>query len=305
MARRLDDMAVAAVPVLFVVFWSSGFVGGKYGLPYAEPFTILSLRMIAVVALLGVVVALTRPAWPDAAIAGRTAVTGLLIHGLYLGGVFYSMYRGLSPAISALIVCLQPVVTSTVANRALGETVAARQWVGLALGLIGVFLVVYGNIRGGHDAPFAAWLAAFVGLAGITAGTIYQKRHGSSVDWRAGFLIQYGAAGWLFCMLAFAFEQRTVDWNIHLIGALAWMVLVLSLGTIWLLYFLIQRSAATQVTSLFYLVPPVTALEAWAIFGDKLGVPALIGMAACAVGVFLVNTPSAAKSRRSAERSTP
>jgi drug/metabolite transporter (DMT)-like permease len=300
MARRLEDMAVAAVPTLFVVFWSSGFVGGKYGLPYAEPFTLLSLRMIAVVAILGVVVMVTRPAWPDAAIVGRTAVTGLLMHGIYLGGVFYSIYRGLPPAISALIVCLQPVVTSTVANRVLGETVVMRQWIGLALGLVGVFFVVYGNIHGGDDAPSVAWLASFVALAGITAGTIYQKRHGSSIDWRAGFLIQYGAAGVLFCVLAFLFETRAVNWDVHLIGALAWMVLVLSLGTIWLLYFLIQRSAATKVTSLFYLVPPVTAVQAWIIFGDRLGVLALIGMAACAAGVFLVNTPagiSRAKSR--------
>jgi drug/metabolite transporter (DMT)-like permease len=300
MARRLDDMAVAAVPALFVVLWSSGFVGGKYGLPYAEPFTLLSLRMILVVAILGIVVVLTRPAWPDAAMVGRTAVIGVLIHGFYLGGVFYSMYRGLPPAITALVVCLQPVVTSTVANRVLGETVVMRQWIGLALGLVGVFFVVYGNIRGGENAPPAAWLASFVALAGITAGTIYQKRHGSSVDWRAGFLIQYSIAGALFCVLAFMFETRVVDWNIHLVGALAWMVLVLSLGTIWLLYFLIRRSAATRVTSLFYLVPPVTAVEAWLIFGDRLGVLALIGMAACAAGVFLVNTPagiSRAKSR--------
>lgn len=302
MARRLDDMAVAAVPALFVVFWSSGFVGGKYGLPYAEPFTLLSLRMMAVVAILGVVVALTRPAWPDTAMAGRTAVIGFLMHGLYLGGVFYSMYRGLPPAISALIVCLQPVVTSTVANRVLGETVIARQWVGLGLGLIGVFLVVYGNIRGGQNAPPAAWLASFTALAGITAGTIYQKRHGSAVDWRAGFFIQYAAAGVLFCILALLFETRVVDWNIHLVGALAWMVLVLSLGTIWLLYFLIQRSAATKVTSLFYLVPPVTALQAWIIFGDRLGVLALIGMVACAVGVFLVNTPAGVSAPRAKSR---
>lgn len=189
MARRLDDMAVAAVPALFVVFWSSGFIGGKYGLPYAEPFTLLSLRMIAVVAILGVVVVVTRPAWPDEAMTARTAVIGLLMHGLYLAGVFYSMYRGLPPAISALIVCLQPVVTSTVANRALGETVVLRQWIGLGLGLVGVLSVVYGNIHGGENAPPVAWLASFVALAGITAGTIYQKRHGSSVDWRAGFLI--------------------------------------------------------------------------------------------------------------------
>ncbi|HVG51039.1 MAG TPA: DMT family transporter [Xanthobacteraceae bacterium] len=292
MTRRVDDIAIYAAPVIFVVLWASGFVSGKYGLPYAAPFTFLSMRMIAVVVILTLIIFLMRPPWPDETSVRHSVVTGVLMHGCYLGGVFYSIYHGLPPALSALIVCLQPLVTSTVANRVLGETVILRQWIGLVLGLIGVFFVVYANIQGGAEAPVSAWVAAFIGLAGITAGTIFQKRFGGAIDWRPNFLIQYAAAGIIFCAGAILFERTVVYWNIHFIGALAWTVFVLSLGAIWLLYYLIARSAATRVTSLFYLVPPVTAIEAWIIFGDQLDKLSIAGMAACAAGVFLVNSPS-------------
>jgi drug/metabolite transporter (DMT)-like permease len=291
--RKLEQAAIYCAPAVFVVLWSTGFIGGKYGLPYAEPFTYLSLRMLLAVVLLGVIILATRPVWPEPRSIINSAIIGLLMQGLYLGGVFTAIWRGLSPALVALIVCLQPVVTSTVAGKILGERVILRQWIGLILGLAGVFLVVRGNI-GSVEAPLLAWIACFIALAGITAGTIYQKRVGGSVDWRAGLFIQNVVAGAVFYAIALMFETRVVDWNIHFIGALAWMVLVLSIGSIWLLYFLIRRSAATQVTSLFYLVPAVTAIQAWLIFGDRLDVYALLGMAACAGGVFLVNQRASA-----------
>jgi drug/metabolite transporter (DMT)-like permease len=287
--RRLEQAAIWCAPAVFVVLWSTGFIGSKYGLPYAEPFTFLTLRMLLVVAILGVVLLVTRPVWPSAAGLGHSAVTGMLMHGLYLGGVFVAINRGLPAALTALIVGLQPVLTSTLANRLLGERVLPRQWLGLAIGLAGVFLIVRGNITGGAGAPAIAWIASTVALIGITAGTLYQRRFGGNIDWRCGFLFQYGAAGVMFVVGAFALEKREVNWDPHFIGALAWMVLVLSLGAIWLLYFLIRRSAATRVVSLFYLTPPVTALMAWAMFGDKLDFISLAGMAACAAGVFLVN----------------
>jgi drug/metabolite transporter (DMT)-like permease len=294
MASRTEKLAVLAAPAVFVVLWSTGFIGGRYGLPYAEPFTYLSLRMLAVVGILTVILLVTRPQWPDEPLIARSAATGMLIHGVYLGGVFFAMSRGLSPAICALIVCLQPILTSTVANRLLGERVVLHQWIGLFLGLLGVFLVVYDNIDGDTGATSSAWVAAFTALGGITFGTIFQKRYGGTLDWRVGLFIQYAAAAILFCSAAILFETMRVDWDIHFIGALAWMVIVLSFGTVWLLYFLIARSAATRVSSLFYLVPPVTALQAWLIFGDKLGNLALAGMLACVAGVFLVNMRSAA-----------
>jgi drug/metabolite transporter (DMT)-like permease len=277
-----------------VFLWSTGFISSKYGLPYAEPFTLLSLRMGSLFAVLTIILMFARPVWPGRTGMAHASVTGLLMHGLYLGGVFFSIDRGLPPALSALIVGLQPVLTSTLANRLLGERVTPLQWAGLLLGLCGVFLIVRGNLSGGAAAPLIAWFAAVVGLVGITIGTLYQKRFASSIDWRANLLFQYAAAGVLVLVCALALEQRTVDWNIHLFGALAWMVLVLSLGAIWLLYWLIRRVSAARVVSLFYLVPPVTAVMAFVMFGDKLDLLSLAGMAACAGGVFLVNFRPAA-----------
>jgi drug/metabolite transporter (DMT)-like permease len=168
-----------------------------------------------------------------------------------------------------------------------------RQWLGLVLGLAGVYLIVRENITGGETQPLA-WPAAAVALIGITVGTLYQKRFGGGIDMRVGMLLQYMAAGTLFALGAYAFEQRTVQWTPQFIFALSWLVFVLSFGAIWLLYFLIRRSAATRVVSLFYLTPPVTALMAWLLFDERLPPLSLLGMAICVAGVFLVNWRPAA-----------
>jgi drug/metabolite transporter (DMT)-like permease len=288
MPRSLADFAIFAAPAMFVVLWASGFIGAKFGLAYAEPLTFLMLRMVAIVMLLGGVIAVTRPKWPDGAGIVHSALTGLMVHGLYLGGVFVSIENGLSAGLIALIVSLQPVLTSTIANRWLGERVLPRQWLGLVLGLAGVYLIVRENIAGGETHPLA-WPAAAVALIGISVGTLYQKRFGGGIDMRTGLLLQYTAAGTLFALGAFAFEHRTVQWTPQFIFALSWLVLVLSFGAIWLLYFLIRRSAATRVVSLFYLTPPVTALMAWFLFDERLPPLSLLGMAICVTGVLLVN----------------
>lgn len=299
MPRTWDEAVAFAAPGIFVVLWASGFVGAKYGLAYAEPLTFLMLRMGTVVALLAVIVLLTRPKWPSAGGIVQSAITGLMVHGLYLGGVFVSLENGLSSGLAALIVSLQPVLTSTVANRWLGERVLARQWLGLALGLIGVYLVLYEKTVTVGATPLA-WLAIIVALLGITIGTFYQKRGGGGIDWRPALCIQYAAAGLLFALGAFAIETRIVHWMPQFIFALVYLVLVLSLGGIWLFYFLIRRAAATRVTSLFYLTPPVTALMAWAMFGERLAPLALIGTAVCVAGVFLVNWAPDVKNEASA-----
>ncbi len=286
--RSLEDLAVFAAPAVFVVLWSSGFIGTKAGLFYAEPMTFLSLRMIAVIGVLALLVLITRPPWPRRAGALHNVVAGLLMQGLYLGGVFVSIFHGLPAGLTALVVSLQPVLTSTLANRWLGEKVALHQWVGLLLGLAGVFLVVQGKAAGG-ETSVPGWTAIFIALIGITIGTLYQKRFAGSVDWRSGLLIQYSAAGVPFGSAAYLFETRTVQWAPEFIFTLAWLVFVLSLGAIWLLYFMIRHSAATRVVSLFYLTPPTTALMAWALFDERLGPLALLGMAVCVAGVFLVN----------------
>lgn len=285
--RSLEDVVVIAAPAVFVVLWSSGFIGSKAGLPYAEPMTYLSLRMGALVLILGLLVLVTRPPWPSRSVALHNVVAGLLVHGLYLGGVFVSIAQGLPAGLSALIVALQPILTSTLANRWLGERVAYHQWAGLLLGLVGVWLVV--QDRAGGTAAMAAWIAIFIALLGITIGTLYQKRFAGGVDWRTGLFIQYAGSGLFFVAAAFAFETRVVHWTPQFILALGWLIFVLSLGAIWLLYFMIRRSAATRVASLFYLTPPVTALMAWLLFDERLAPLALVGMAVCVAGVFLVN----------------
>jgi drug/metabolite transporter (DMT)-like permease len=288
MPRTFEDVAIFAAPGVFVVLWASGFIGAKLGLPYAEPLTFLALRMFGVVVLLGLFMLIAGAKWPGREGALDSYVTGVLMHALYLGGVYISIAKGLPAALSALVVGLQPLLTSTIANRLLGERVAPRQWVGLVLGLSGVYLVVQDKATVGAATPLA-WIAAVVGLVAITIGTVYQKRFGSGIDWRPAMFIQYAAAGILFALGATAFETRSARWTPEFLFALGWLVFVLSFGAIWLLYFLIRRAAATRVVSLFYLTPPVTALMAWSLFGERLAPLALVGMAVCVAGVFLVN----------------
>ena len=283
----ISDAAVFAAPGVFVVLWASGFIGAKLGLPYAEPMTFLAVRMAGVIVLLGLIILLTRAPWPSRLGALHSAMVGLLVHGCYLGGVFVAIDYKLPAGFAALVVSLQPVLTSTLANRLLGERVVPRQWFGLILGIIGVYLVVHGRAEGG--APPIAWAAATIALIGITVGTLYQKRFGGGIEWRTGFLVQYCAAGSLFALGAFAFETRQIQWTGEFLFAIAWLVLVLSFGAIWLLYFLIRRQAATRVIALFYLTPPLTALMAWALFDERLSPLALLGMAVCVGGVALVN----------------
>ena len=290
----IEHLTIIAAPGLFVILWASGFIGARLGLPYAEPLTFLFLRMFGAVLLLGTIVLVARPGWPNRDGILDSCTTGVFMHALYLGGVYISIANGLPAALSALIVGLQPLLTSTIANRLLGERVVARQWGGLLLGIAGVYLVVQDKATTGRATPLA-WVAASVALVSITFGTIYQKRFGSGIDWRPGMLIQYAAAGILFALGAMAFETRIVHWTPEFLFAICWLVIVLSFGAIWLLYFLISRAAATRVVSLFYLTPPVTALMAWALFNERLAVGALIGMVFCVIGVFLVNWQTAAR----------
>jgi drug/metabolite transporter (DMT)-like permease len=198
--RSFENLLIIAAPAVFVALWSSGFIGSKSGLPYAEPMTFLSLRMMALVVLLIPIVLVTRPPWPQHAGVWHNGVAGTLVHALYLGGVFVSIDRGLPAGLAALVVALQPVLTSTLANRWLGERVALHQWLGLVLGLLGVALVVQDRTAG--DTSIGAWVAISMALIGITVGTLYQKRFAGAVDWRSGFLIQYAASGLLFMVAA-------------------------------------------------------------------------------------------------------
>ena len=282
-----DNMFVLAMPGVFVLLWSTGFIGAKMGLPYAEPFTFLFLRFAILTALLVVIALAFRAPWPSTwGTVARVSVVGLLVHGVYLGGVFSAIHVGLSAGVAALIVGLQPLLTAVGAGAFLGEKVKPRQWLGLVLGLVGVVMVLGDklNIDGGSLDGIAFAVAA---LFGITAGTLYQKRHGDAMDLRSGSAIQYAVAGVPMLVLAWIFESGEVQWSGELVFALAWLVLVLSLGAISLLYILIRRGAASKVASLFYLTPPVVAVFAWVLFDETLVPMAMVGMGVVVVGVAL------------------
>ncbi|CAN5177312.1 DMT family transporter [soil metagenome] len=285
-----ESIAARAAPALFVVLWSTGFIGTKYVLAGAEPLTYLTLRMILVVLLMGAIVAIWRPVWPDWTGAMHSVVAGFLVHGFYLGGTAVAIYHSVPAGLSALIPGLQPILTSTLANRWLGERVTRLQWTGLLMGLAGTLIVLHGRTISGNAGW--GWLATCVALISITLGTLYQKRYCSQIDWRAGNLIQFFAAGLLFAAGAWLFETRVIVWNREFVFGLAWLVIVLSVGSIGLLYWLIRHSAATQVASLFYLVPGVTAIMAYALFDERLDFISIVGMAICAAAVLLVNRPA-------------
>jgi drug/metabolite transporter (DMT)-like permease len=276
------------MPATFVFLWSTGFIGAKYGLPYAEPATFLVLRFAFVVALMLPLALVLRAPWPASpAQAAHIAVAGMLLHGGYLGGVFTAIHQGMSAGLAALVVGTQPILTAIAAAPFLGERVTARQWAGLALGFGGVTLVA-------AQRATLAGLTAFgvamilIALLSITAGTLYQKRHCGAFDLRTGSVIQFVAAALVLGPFAAAFERDPVRWTAEFVGALAWLVLVLSIGAISLLALLIRRGAATKVASLFYLVPPVTAAIAFALFGERLEPLGIAGFALAVLGVALV-----------------
>ncbi len=290
---RLSSAATTAAPMIFVLLWSSGFIGAKFGLPYIEPFTFLAVRMVFVVLILAAIALAVRARWPRGAEIGHSMAAGAMVHGLYLGGVFIAISQGVPAGISALIPGLQPLLTSTIANRFMGERVTRLQWTGLVLGLIGVLLVLHDRSVSGSG-TWLGWSASLVSLLGITFGTLYQKRYCGPIDWRTGNLVQYVAAGSLFWIGAFAFETRIIHWSGELVFAMAWLVLVMSVGAVALMYWLIRRSAATGFASLFYLVPAVTALFAFVLFGEKLDAVSVLGIVVCAVGVVMANRGAAA-----------
>lgn len=286
--NTLTNAAIAGAPVLFVLLWSTGFIGARYGLPYIEPLTFLSVRMVFVVAILAAIVLLRGVRRPTGREAAHSLVAGFMVHGLYLGGVFVAISQGVPAGISALIPGLQPILTSTIANRFMGERVTGLQWVGLVLGLLGVALVLHDRTMLAAATPLG-WFMSVVSLIGITLGTLYQKRYCGGIDWRSGNLVQYAGALVLFAAGSFAFETRVIHWSGELVFAIAWLVLVLSLAAVGLMYWLIRRSAATGFASLFYLVPVVTALMAYLLFGEKLDTLSIAGMVICAAGVIIVN----------------
>jgi len=274
-------------PFLFVFLWSTGFIGAKYGLPYAEPLSFLLTRYGLVIALMTIIALATRAPWPKAPAQWlHIGVSGLLVHAVYLGGVFVAIKHGLPAGITALLVGMQPLLTALSAGWLLGEKVSGRQWAGLGQGLVGVALVVSGKF--GEAAPGPMLTPALVALLGITAGTLYQKRFCGSFDLRSGSVIQFVPTAIATAIAVALFEDYRIEWTGDFVFALGWLVLVLSIGAISLLNLLIRGGSAVNVASLFYLTPPTTALIAWAVFGEKLTLTAGIGMLVAVGGVYLV-----------------
>jgi drug/metabolite transporter (DMT)-like permease len=273
-------------PLVFVLLWSTGFIGARLGLPHAEPLTFLLIRYIAVIAGMSLVAVVTGAPWPATPKAWfHIGIAGLLLHGVYLGGVFIAISKGLPAGVTSLVVGVQPLLTAVGAGWLLHETVLRRQWLGLLLGLVGVGLVVFNKLGSGFEAE--ALLPAHAALLGITAGTLYQKRFCPPFDWRTGAVAQFLPTAVVTFALAALTESFRVEWTGEFVFALGWLVFVLSIGAISLLNWLIRNSDAVNIASLFYLVPPCTALVAWQLFGEAFTGMALVGMALTVWGVYL------------------
>ena len=274
-------------PALFVMLWASGFVVARLAVPHAPPLGFLSLRFTCTLLVLVSLILAAQAPWPPARVAFHLAVAGLLIHAGYLCGVWLAVSLGMSAGLTALIVNLQPALTAVAMLTQTGERIGSRQWLGLALGLGGVALVVAPQIA--TDGSSVTGVALCVGaLLSITAGTLHQRRHAPDFDLRTGTFIQYAASLGVVGPLALAIEDGGYDPGLELAIALGWSVFALSIGSVFLMYTLNRRGSATRVASLFYLVPPVTALQAWVLFREPFGWSAALGMALTAAGVALV-----------------
>jgi drug/metabolite transporter (DMT)-like permease len=286
-SRAQDDFLLRAMPLAFVLIWSTGFIVARYGMPHASPMKFLAVRYVLSILCFLPWVLLARVAWPQTRAQWlHLSVTGVLMHAGYLGGVWSAVKAGMGAGLVALIVGLQPVLTGVWLSVS-GAIVTRRQWAGLALGFAGLLLVVSGKFGSGMEADWLNLLLAVLALFSITIGTLYQKRHVAACDVRSANAVQLMAALAVTLPLTLL-EVEPMNWNAELMGAMAWSVLALTLGGSSLLYLLIQRGAATAVTSLLYLVPPTTALMAWLLFSEPITVLTLFGTALTAFGVSLV-----------------
>lgn len=278
-------------PGLFVLLWSTGFIGVKYGIPYAPPFYFVAIRMAIAALLIYVALVFLRRTQPiTRAIIWPSTLIGLTLHGAYLGGCFFAVSRGLPAGITALIASLQPVLVSLFAARYLNEPLKAKAIAGLALGLIGLFVVVIPrlNIANSNSISLISIFACVIGLLGGTSGTILQKKYGGAIPTLAGTAIQYSATAVVLLILALLFESPEIQWVPKFVGALAWLVLALSFGAILLLFFLLSHGSAASVSSLYYLVPAATAIEAYFFFDEHISPISMFGTLVTVLGVWLV-----------------
>ena len=274
-------------PALFVLLWSTGFIGAKYGLPYADPFVFLSVRiLLAALLLFALARALRMPVRIGRTAMVRSGLIGFFLHACYLGGVFYSLSQGLPAGVAAVVTSLQPVLVSLIAVKVLGEQLRIRQVAGLFIGLVGVVMALGPSIDA--QIPSAAIIAILVALIGSTTATLLQKKLGADIPLISGTAYQYLFSGCVLGVIALATQETSITWSLRFTAAFVWLVLVLSVGAILLLLWLLNSGSAAKVSSLFYLVPPATAIEAFLLFGEKVNTQGFLGIGITALGVWLV-----------------
>ena len=274
-------------PALFVLLWSTGFIGAKFGLPYADPFVFLSVRiLLAALLLFALARALRMPVRIGRTAIARSGLIGFFLHACYLGGVFYSLSQGLPAGVAAVVTSLQPVLFSLIAVKVLGEQLRIRQVAGLFIGLVGVVMVLGPSIDA--QIPSAAIIAILVALIGSTTATLLQKKLGADIPLISGTAYQYLFSGCVLGVIALATQETSITWSLRFTAAFVWLVLVLSVGAILLLLWLLNSGSAAKVSSLFYLVPLATALEAFLLFGEKVNTQGFLGIGITALGVWLV-----------------
>jgi drug/metabolite transporter (DMT)-like permease len=274
-------------PALFVLLWSTGFVGAKYGLPYADPFIFLSVRiLIAAILLFALARILKMPVGIGRQAVARSGLIGFFLHACYLGGVFYSIAQGLPAGVAAVVTSLQPVLVSVFAVKVLGEQLRRTQIAGLLTGLVGVVLVLGPSIDA--QIPKPAIIAILIALMGNTTATLLQKKLGADIPLISGTAYQYLFSGCVLGLIALATQETSITWNLRFTLAFVWLIVILSVGAILLLLWLLNTGSAAKVSSFFYLVPPATAIEAFFLFGEKVNTQGFLGIGITALGVWLV-----------------
>lgn len=283
-------LLVLCAPGMFVLFWASGFPVVKFGLDYAEPFTMLAMRSVLCVALVVAILPFVRVRWPrNWRETGHIMVAGFLLQAAYLGCMFVALGEGVSQGVAALIAGMQPLLTAAIVGRFLGERVSARQWAGFVLGFGGLAAVMSERITIGSGTALGLAAIALTPFM-ITTGSLYQKKFCADMDLRAGMIIQHGTAGIAIFAMALATETREIEWAFELWFTLIWLALVLSVGATNLYYFMLRRGEASRVSSLFYLTPPTTVVLGYITYGETFGPVALAGFAVSVAGVALITS---------------
>ena len=293
------------IPWVFVWIWSTGFIAAKYGLPYAEPFTLLSYRFVITLFFLLILIIYKKSPWPETRLDFfHLLIAGVLIHGVYLGGVFQALKWGMPAGLGAMVIGLQPIGMALVAGVLLKEEVSKKQWTGLIIGLVGLYLVLFDSLdlteQIAFDGfPIWAVFAVIISLFAISIGTIYQKRFCSNMNLYSGAWVQYFSASILCILIVLFFENGEVSWSRTFILAMTWQVLGLSIGAILLLMTMIKKDALASVGSYFYLVAPLVAIQAWFLFEERIGLSALAGVVLISFGVAITTSKKSIRNLQS------